>query len=638
MSLPINFRRDLAGKVYQLTQYNPLTPLVDKQYDVQKLNERFIKVNNAVRVCFDAISDLATRDPSFLPAFFQGFVNPVYVRTTKYANLEMHKFIEGFNSNGTPVSFTEPMTVYSYPDLGDITTEDYECLLFKNGELMEADHYVVSNTAFGLKAFVKSSRITANDDVTIAVHRVYNRQYQMYKHPVQTATTSFDEIIDVPSHFPNFYSADYLQVAVRASGASFYKVISPELYEVVYDSANQKVRVVALDLALSKFDTVIVYDTTSFFRQSYTGANIGGARVVIPSIPLTQTIPGTNEKVPVAFRHAKDFDIWLNGRHLVPGKHYVVTHGFAHGNENENRIEFLIEQPTNSVYRIDVIKNVPFMESNTTYVYRDNLDRSGVELVGNTRFPIMKGMGECYINGRFIEPEKIGTVHKDVMTIDGVTERYEFLYKFNPPINEATLRTIGDALNASTEFDKFVNLIGGVSELVKRTRDQRPELPVVMRPDLVDSYTGTALPIITSYIRYAMADIPDITRFQLDSNAPLLDNLWDFSFWDTQLLTNVIIDSNRTLTQEVVIDCNYANDRLENATAGRIAAMAPIISNYTAYALSATANLTGFQADSNVPLINDLFGLVEWNYPEVDAVVLDGNERLTANTSLDSNG
>jgi hypothetical protein len=458
----------------------------------------------------------------------------------------------------------------------------------------------------------------------------------MYKHPVLESATSFEQIIDVPAHFPNFFSVDYLRVAVRANGASRYKVINPALYEMTFDSANQKILVVAPNLELSKFDTLIVYDTTSYFHQSYSGVNNAEDRVVVPSIPLSQTIAETGETVPVGFLHHRDFDVWLNGRHLIPGKHFVVTHGFTDSDQFENRLEFLIEQPANSEFRVVVMKNVPYIEGNSTYVYRENLDSKGVELIGNTRFPIMKGLGECYLNGRFIEPQKLGTVHKDVLTVDGVDERFEFMYKFNPPINEATLQTVGEALNATTEFDKFVNLMGGVGEVVNRTREQRGLIPGTRRNDVVEDYIGRVLPIVTSYIRYAVATIPDISLFELDSNAPLLDNLWDFSFWDTQLLTNVIIDCNRTIAQEIMIDCNYADYRMASATAGRLKAMAPIISNYTAYALSATANLTNFDANSNVPLIDDLFGLVEWNRPVIENVVLEPAERLSADAIMDA--
>lgn len=639
MPLPINFRRDLAGKVYGLTQYNALQPQVDKNYDTKKLNERFIKLNHAVRTCFDAIADLASRDPSFLPSFFAGFVNPVYVKTFKYDVLENHTFIDGFNSNGTPMSFPDARTVYSYPDLGDVTHEEYECLLFLDGELMPLENYTLSNTAYGVKAYVKTETLKPGQEVTLSVHRVYNRDYRMWKHTAPANTTIFDHIVEVDTHFPNFYSVEYIQVAVRRMGEPRYRVLDPKQCSITVDSANRKMRVKVDNLNLSKFDTVIVYDTTSYFRQSLTGSNDTAEVAPLPPVVLSQAIPVTGETVPVGFSHHRDFDIWLNGRHLTPGKHFVVTPGYSVGMDYENLIEFLIEQPAYSNYRIEVIKNVPYKKDNTTYVTRENLDPKGVEIIANAKFPIIRNMGEAYVNGRLIDPAKLSTVHRDILVVDGLNEGNEFFYKFNPPINDATNGMITETALASTDFDKMVNLIGGTGELVARTKQQREYLPVAERNDLVDDYVGVTLPILSSHVRFLMAAIPDISLFQMDANAPLADRLWDMAFWDPQLLNDVIVDSNRVFggANDILIDANYADYRLANAKAGVLEAMSPIITNFVNYANAVVVDLTRFDSNSNIPLIDELWNLVAWNGPVIEDVQLDGNVKLVDNVTFSGN-
>lgn len=629
MSLPINYRRDLAGKVYQLTQYSPLQPIADKNYDIVKLNERLIKINHAVRVCFDAIADLATRDSSFLPSFFQGFVNPVYVKSRTYEDLTNHLFINGFNSNGTPMSFSESRVVYSYADLGDITNEDYDFVLYKNGEMMQRDDFDVSNTAYGVKAYVKQDKLINNDNVTMAVYRIFNAKYQMYKDTIQAPQTGYNAIVDVNISFPSFYSVEYLQVAVRHVNQPHYEVLDPATCSITFDSANRKLRVFVRGVQLAKFDTVIVYDTTSYFRTRIFGSNHDGARSSIHPVALIQKTD-SGENVPVAFSNYRDFDIWLNGRHLIPGKHFVVTPGHQLGLDDKiNYIEFLIQQPSESSYWVEIMKNVPYKDNNTTYLSKDKLDVRGVEFVNTNLFPIMKNMGECFINGRFVNPAKLSTVHRQVLVVDNVDDTTDFFYKFNPPINDATNAMIEEAVLASTDFDKFVNLTGGINNLISVTKNQRDPFPVKAYPDVVESYNGFVIPIVTNYLRWALAAVPDIGNFVLDQNDALATSLWDLSFWDQQYVKDAIIDCNRLLSLDINIDCNYGDFRGADSRAALISKHAPIISNFGAYALETAADtLSDFTVDSNIPVIPELWNLTGWNEPNIHDVNLDANLQL----------
>jgi hypothetical protein len=555
----INFRRDLAGKVYQLSQYSALQPVADKNFDVTKMNERFIKLHNAVRVCFDAIADLASRDTTFLPSFFQGFVNPVYVKSVTYADKSLYKLVNGFNSNGTPVSFPEERIVYSFPDIGDITTEDYEYMMFQNGVFVDQSLYTVDNSAFGVKAYIKSAYVMNNDTWTLAVHRVFNRNYQMYKKVFSGTSNGLTEIIDVPANFPNFYDSRYLRVAVRSGSDQFYDVINPSKYSIVYDSANQKVCVVIdSSIKFAQFDTMIVFDCTSFWKNTVYDTSSSSEVAPPSSIALTQTLT-SGEKVPVGIMFYRDLDIWFNGRHLIPGKHFVVSPGFSGGASNNSQwyIDFLFTLPKNTSYRVDIVKNVPYIPGESTYVYKEEIDPKGVEYIDSNKFPVFSGMGEMYINGYFIDPKNITAAHKNVMLVNNVTDTNEFFFKMMPPVTNVTSSMLDEHMRRPTEFDQTVEALGGVGELIARLKVNRADIPSSDRTDLISALGGTVMPIeavvsgdAANYVNTSFASAT--ADFDMDANVALPDAAWDISI----LTTDAIIDSNVYVQNSVTLDCN----------------------------------------------------------------------------------
>jgi len=124
--------------------------------------------------------------------------------------------------------------------------------------------------------------------------------------------------------------------------------------------------------------------------------------------------------------------------------------------------------------------------------------------------------------------------------------------------------------------------------------------------------------------------------FQLDANAPLLSGLWNMSFWDSQLLTNVIMDANATLAQDIIVDANYAQYRLSEASASLLPPDAPIIANFVAYLNSQLPN-GNFNVDANAPIASALWGLIEWNTPVIQNINLNAAEALDANQVMDAN-
>lgn len=554
MPLAINYRRDLAAKIYQLTQYTPLQPLVDKTYDTVKMNDRFLKMNAAVQSTFAAIADLASQDPDFITSFFKGFVNCIYTKSLKYANKLDYKFISGFNSNGTPMFFSDERIVYSYPDLGDVTFEDFEYLVFKNGELMSDASRIISNTAYGIKVYIKSTSISNNDEVTLAVHRAYNRAYQMWKLTPTTAVT-LDTIIDIPLNFPNFYSEKYLNVAIRRNGFTDYDVLAPEQYTITIDSANRKVRVQVPSRPLAALDTIIVYDTCTFWKKNVIGKNTSGGPSTIPPIQLTFAHPITNEELPLGVNMAKDLDIWVNGRHLIPDKHFTVSNGYDVSKPFLKHLYFNFSIPNNLSYDVFVMKNIPYLEGNTTYTVRDTLDPKGVEKILPPRYPILRGIGEMYVNGRFVDNVKIDAAHKQLLLVNGVAETQEFFFKVNPPITESLSGMINGSLLNASEYDKMVVLIGGLDELVTRYTASRPLLPSAPTPSFMDIIGGylyaEEAAVITAMMNYILSESRYVD-YVLDSNiqqtsVPLTAYLIDGDYR---------IDQNYDLSRGFVLQCN----------------------------------------------------------------------------------
>jgi hypothetical protein len=550
-----NFRRDLAGKIYELTQYKMLTPLVDKLYDTQKLNERFVKMNDAIRMCFEAIAEIATQDPSFLPSFLKGVINPVFTQTIAHPDNTMHLYQRGFNSNGTPIEFTEPRVVYDFPSVGDVTTEDYEYFLFRNGRLMRHEDYIVENTAFGVKGFVKPEALIDGDEVTLAVHRVFNRDYQHWKKQFSDPQAGLDVIIDRQGSFPNFYHTRYLRAALRRYGETHYAFLGSSDYQIVADPVDGNLHLKVADrVQFEKFDTFILLDTTSLWlKEINSTAQADGS---LDPVQLTTTIPPSNEVVPVGGRNPKDYSIWLNDLFLTPGKHFYIAPNASDLTDPSAYIHWLVKLPAGASYRLTILKNLPFIYERTTYLAKDKLDSKGVEPLSlvSTNLPVMTGMGECYINGRLITPDHLKAVSESVLSVVGVGDQDLFFYRENCPFDMDMDALIHEIVANESEYDRMVELLGGTDALVDRIKTQRPTLPDPLFPDPIAENGGTQLQapapetLVGAFFDKTLADMGDII---LDANQQLAEEIVSMIDGDFDLDCNPT-----TRVREIQLDGN----------------------------------------------------------------------------------
>ena len=491
-----NFRRDLAGKIYELTQYRMLQPLVDKVYDTGKLNDRFIKLNDAIRMCFEAIADMASKDPTFLPAFLKGVINPVFTHTIAHEKNSNHLYTQGWNSNGTPLIFQDPRVVYDFPTVGDITTEDYEFYVFRNGLLMWREDYIVENTAFGIKAFIKPEALQDGDEVTLSVHRIFNRKYQMWKKSFTEWQAGLSTTVDQDVVFPNFYSAKYMRLAVRRYGEPLYQFLPYWDYEVFHDPVEHEIQIKVPNCVIfNQFDTLVMTDITNFWDKTID--DHADSEGNLPEVPLVFTDPATGEVLPVASRSVRDFSVWLYldnglGHFMIPGEHFRIR-AADFGNVTEPR-EFVVfdrKIGPGQKFRLYLMKNSPYTPERTTFFTKELLDSKGIEVLdeSKTRFPVITGAGECYIDSKLVTPDHLRAIHDDILQVDGIQARGSFFYRVNAPIDPDMEALITTLLGTDSEFDRMVNLLGGVNSLAQRTRDSRLEYGISQGPGLI----GTGL-------------------------------------------------------------------------------------------------------------------------------------------------
>ena len=576
MSFANNFRRDLAGKVNRLSQYSTLDPVADKDFSPSKINERFIKMHDAVKTCFEAIADIASRDSSFLPSFFQGTVNPVYVKTHRYANKAAYYFVNGFNSNGSPTTFSDTRVVYSFPDLGDVSTQEFNCLLFKNGKLIPENKYILDNTAYGLKAFVVDSYIANNDKVTLAVHRVYNTTYKSWRKEITTNLTSLNEIFDIATYFPTFFSHDYLKLYVRKSGKVYFAPIPESKYTITSDSASGKIRLVASGISLSPGDTVIVGDSSVFFESSIISSYNSTTDVVsnpvytsygsVTSINLIHEIPsliaGVNEKFPVCSSESRDFDVWLDGIRLLPNVHYFVSQPDPYLDEPA-KLFINLDKSTGTLTNSNrqgtlyVMKNLPYIEGKTTIIQKE-LDTKGVELLNNQFLPAISNIGEIYCNGLFEDNTVCRSQNKDIYTFD-VSNIKNFFFRVNAPVVQTTIDLVEESKTKYTEVDRMINLTGGNAAAVDRLKAARATITAT-----ANDITKNVVPsggLTDLYDRYLNSLIPYILTYKLSNTST--ENLLDSNSEETVLKKTINLDSNIQLNKTLIIDANSTQGSIE---------------------------------------------------------------------------
>ena len=578
MAFADNFRRDLAGKVYRISQYTLLDPIIDKDFSTLKMNERFIKMNEAVRTCFEAIADVASRDPSFLPSFFQGTINPVFVKTLKYARKDLFFFVNGFNSNGTPQTFpdSETRVVYSYPEVGDVSTNDYNCLLFKNGKLVPFSQYIIDNTAYGLKAFVRSSFINNNDEITLAVFRVYNKSYSSWRKNFTSTTSVVNEIISIPTYFPNFYNVSYLKLSVRRSGKVYFEQIPPSLWYIVQDDAGKSIRVFCDKLTFNNGDTLLVHDSVSYFEKYVESVRNTTTNVItdpvyevngysVLPIELTQEVAslvnGVMEKMPVGFSSEEDFDVWLDGLKLIPKKHYRVVPFDINKNKPATIVINMDKfpsttTPTNEQRKgvIYVMKNLPCIKGKTTVISKDSLDPSGLEVMNDYFVPAISNIGEVYSNGLFVDSKNIRSQSKDIFTFS-VPQRNDFFFKLNAPFVQTTIDLVEEANKKHTEVDRMITITGGREALVDRLKTSLPTIPTgpyttfnLLGGTPSDTYKY-ALQVLPQY--YMSYNTSSTNGLVVNPNIPLNSATSEIAGGEI-----ISFNSNITLDREVVLNAN----------------------------------------------------------------------------------
>lgn len=268
--------------------------------------------------------------------------------------------------------------------------------VFVDGLLLEnkPNVYEIVNTAYGTKLFINPQFVANNSRIAVAVNRKYNSRKDIITHDVTTKTNSITKVFS-GDQLGEFYHHKYVKVYVRrtnirsrrsnadegklATGAKFatldknsevYKVASSfqeiprEFYQTQIDNSGRNVLLNIRNFNFLPGDVIYIMNAVNYFELhetvSFTQSNM------IKEFPLMENYNGDIR--PIAFGGVEDFDVFINGYHLVPGKHFTIIKG---GNGVAPFKLRLLFSPTKSgSYRIDIYKNEAVIDDSDTVIVR----------------------------------------------------------------------------------------------------------------------------------------------------------------------------------------------------------------------------------------------------------------------------
>jgi hypothetical protein len=465
MAIIQNYRRDISDKVISLSNYSPLQPIRDKNYDVAKLNERFIKLSNAIRIVFESVGDLVSADRSFIPTFLRGYVNPVKNISVKHENISIYRFSSGLDTNGVPITFSDSRIVYSFPEIFDIAIEEYEFKVFKNGYMANTNDYVLSNTASGVKVFYKEELVEDNDVITLAVDRIYSPKYKLFKytHTDDTPTSTYKVTINVNDYFSYFQNVKYLRVAIRLAGETHYSVLDSSNYYIAYDAYNTLAEITLNNITLHKFDTLIVIDALTYFNKIINAANTTSSPIAPDDVELTYVDVNTNEKLPIAFSDINEFEVWINGYRLIPEKHFVIKTVSNTGDADLKYLSFLFKVNPNQTYQIYITKNSVYDVK--SYTYLPSVDIKGVQVL-DMGVISYENLGYTFVEGQMLDNKKVLTVHDNVIYLKSNIHDKDFYYYIFIPNNDAVNELLDSFKDSLSEADKVIIATGGINNFI----------------------------------------------------------------------------------------------------------------------------------------------------------------------------
>ena len=498
MSLSDNYRRDLTGKVAELAKIPEIDGKLEKTTDPKTFNLRFKSITTSLRSLFDAVADLASRDKKYLQSFFQGYVNPVYVKSYRYTDKNAYVQSTTFQSNGVPLTFPETRIFYDHNGYGVYSEVEGYPIVFKNGKLLSESNYSLYNTAYGLKLFVKSTAVANNDEITLTINKKFNSVIGGWNYPNTTIKTSLTTTIPISLiNTGNFYHIKHLKLYIRKDGRTFYSPMADNLYTITDDVSGTSIRLY-VNTHLVVGDRLQILNTTSFWYNSTTFTTGTETCCTNPTIPLVDSV--TN--LPVPFVSTKDFDVFYDDVRLIPDKHFSIIPSLDSYSPDE--LVFLFDSLPNTTHTVKIYKNEPYYEDDSILINKQTLNVKGLELIPDTkRFPVMPKLGAMFISGRFYDSlNRLNNKHRRVLEVQNVDSLTDFYYLMKIVATQELDELLIQLQSVSSEMDLVIELLG-FDTVVSNIYSSLDSLAVT-NTDTIDSALSISgyNPQITSWLMF----------------------------------------------------------------------------------------------------------------------------------------
>jgi hypothetical protein len=500
-----NFRREFGGLVASLATLAPISNL-ESLSTPDTFNKRFKQLSDAVRHCFNAAGDIAIRDKRYLETFLSGYANPIVSQVFNGTDLDAFTNFPAYNVNGTPITFAESRVMYNVSSLGELNTAACYVWVFVDGIKQVETDYSILNTAYGVKCFIKSTRVTATSEVNIVVNRIFNTSKDASKITVTGSAKNSTYLIPV-SQLGVFYHYKYIKVFVKRGNDPklSYLEVPRENLVVELDTTGTTLKVNVRDWQLYKDEVLHIMNTVYYWKYNAV-INLS----VTNEVELTEVQTDGSYR-PVPFSSIHDFDVFYGGYKLVPGKHYTIIKGG--NNYSAFKLKLLFSANSSTTPRLEIFKNEAVTEDKDfIYVLNPNIGTSGVLTSSSmTTLPMSKNIGQCYIAGRRVGYDKLDVKHKRFMTLTGVIGNKDVEYS-QRIVSSLDIENVLNFLNTTTsETDLVAEWIGFDVITAK--------LLATVPPIVVDAgYNKTIAERYTSYNHFD-ASTAAIEQFRMILNA-----------------------------------------------------------------------------------------------------------------------
>lgn len=557
-----NYRKEWSGLVQQLTNVPIINPKIDNLANVEVFNSRFQQLAQSIRHAFNAAGDIAIRDKRYLESFLTGYTNPLVSESYSYSEPQLYTNIPTFDLNGLAINFPEPRVMYNVSMLGSLSTTGVITWVFKNGLLLEPEHYTFMNTAYGVKCFVKATAISANDRVDIVVNRVFNPTptNSIVRHTINRAVTSTTIIIPV-ENLGTFYHTDYIKLYLKIGNN--YTLIGKKYFLTELDTTGRQVKITIKGFTMPLNSIVYVCNTIYYYTNTLTGTGgTGWDRDIV----LSENHSG--DLRPVPFMTAYDFDIFYNGWKLEAGKHYSVLDG-----ENLSGfpiLRFHFTPPNGQNYTISIFKNEATLNRDSLIFEAEELGEKGVAIRYDNMetIPFMARLGNCFVASKYVPNSWISVLQRNVLQINPTKlKAIKDLFYQTRIVYTLDIKDVVEVSRRHlSEFDQVMNLFDE-SKILEQFADNDDTNVINKTIETDDSYYNK--PFNRLYNNDTFVDLTkssgdgdnltnyisnrDTTsRFVLDANKKLIEH----EEIANEFAKNVIINVNESAVEREIINTN----------------------------------------------------------------------------------